>query len=417
MDVQIKPGIQALVLPDRRFKTVRIDLHFLKHVAIKDLAARSLVANILETSTQKYNNQVKFTHALSEMFGASFGVGAGKKGNTHDVGFSIIVANDKYVQGQSLIRTAIDFLNEVIMHPLRGNNGFDDETFMRQKQNMINYVKSSIEDKQYWSAQQLRSLTFGTKVIQGVPGYGLIEDLEGLQNEDVYRAYLDMIENDLIHISVSGDVDSDAVLQDLSRFEFTKRNINLGTLITNFAVLDHELKRVEHQDVKQARLNLSYNIPAFITSDDSFTAIVFNSLFGGSPQSKLFVNVREKASLAYYASSSLDLYDGILNVQTGINGMNHDQTVEIINRQLEDIQNGDFAELELNNIKKGLRSDYLAGMDQQRTAHRRGLNDYLLHRHVSAEQWLEKLDEVTKQNIEEMARRVKVRAEFFLNGD
>lgn len=417
MDVQIRPGVQALVLSDKRFKTVRIDVHLIKHATIDDLAKRSLIANILETSTKKYDDQVKFTHALSEMFGASFGVGAGKKGNAHDVGFSMVVVNDKYTEGQDLVRDAIAFLNEVIMHPLLGEHGFDDETFARQKQNMINYVKSATEDKQYWSSQQLRSLTFGTDMVQGLPSYGSLKAIESLQNEDVYHAYLDMVQNDLIHISVSGDIDSDVTRSDLNRFEFNARSIDLGELTTQFDVLKHGLKRTDQQNVQQARLNLAYNIPAHITEDAYFPAIVFNSLFGGSPQSKLFINVRERASLAYYASSNLDLYDGILNIQTGINGKNHDATIKIINQQLEEMQNGVFTDHELLNIKKGLRSDYLSGMDLQRTAHRRGLNDYLLNRHIDSKLWLERMDAVSKNDVEELAQQIKIRAEYFLNGD
>jgi predicted Zn-dependent peptidase len=417
LDVQIKPGIQALVLPTQKFKTVRIEIHFLTQATIKDLAQRALITNILETSTQKYSDQVQFTHALSEMFGASFGAGATKKGTAHDVAFSMVVANDKYIKNQNLVQDAIRFLNEVIMQPLASNGKFDDETFNRQKQNMINYVKSATEDKQYWSAQQLRQLNFGSDVIQGVAGYGRMSDLEQLQNEEVYQAYLSMIQNNLVHISVSGDVDEATIQEDLALFELEGRDVKIGSLITHFETLTQPIQKHEQQDVNQARLNLAFSFPVYMNDKTFFTAIVFNALFGGSPQSKLFINVREKASLAYYASSSLDLYNGMLNVQTGINGANHDAAVEIIQKQLTDMQNGQFTELELANIKKGLRSDYLSGMDQQRSAHRRGLNDYLLERHRTPEAWMEQLAAVTKADVEQLARQIKPRAEFFLSGE
>lgn len=417
LDVQNQSGIQTLVLPSKKFKTVRIDVHFLKYATIKDLAQRSLIANILDTSTKKYPDQVRFTHALSEMFGASFGGGAAKKGNMHDVAFSMVVANDKYIKHQNLIQDAIRFLNEVIVHPLADGKQFDEETFQRQKQNMLNYVKSATEDKQYWSAQQLRKLTFGQTVVQGIPSYGLVEDLENLKNAETYRAYLDMLKNDLVHISVSGDVNQEEIEEDLKIFELDERQFDLKPLITHFDAREKAIVKAEHQDVRQARLNLSFNIPADMTGENFFTAVVFNALFGGSPQSKLFVNVREKASLAYYASSSLDLYDGILNIQTGINGGNHDAAMQIIQQQLQDMQNGLFTESELANIKKGLQSDYLSGIDLQRTAHRRGLNDYLLNRHWSTEEWLTQINAVSKKDMEQLAQQIKIRAEYFLSGE
>ncbi|MCZ3394029.1 insulinase family protein, partial [Enterococcus faecium] len=127
----------------------------------------------------------------------------------------MVVANDKYIKHQNLIQDAIRFLNEVIVHPLADGKQFDEETFQRQKQNMLNYVKSATEDKQYWSAQQLRKLTFGQTVVQGIPSYGLVEDLENLKNAETYRAYLDMLKNDLVHISVSGDVNQEEIEEDL----------------------------------------------------------------------------------------------------------------------------------------------------------------------------------------------------------
>ncbi|RWY86482.1 EF-P 5-aminopentanol modification-associated protein YfmF [Pediococcus acidilactici] len=417
MDVQMRPGVQALIVPSKKFKTVRIDVHFLKNATVAELAPRTLVANLLETSTQRYVNQIQFTHALSAMYGASFGVGAGKKGNLHDIGFSITVANDHYTGSQSLVRMAIEFLNEVISHPLASNGRFDEQTFARQKTNLINYVDSATEDKQFWASQQLRKLAFGANRIQGVPSYGRRADLQNLQNEQVYATYLSMLRHDLVHISVSGDVDEQKVLEDLAILELPERKVQLGSVITKFNSLPKPRHRVANQAVQQARLNLAYDIPATVVSDNFHAAVVFNALFGGSPQSKLFLNVREKASLAYYASSSLDLYNGLLTVQTGIEASNYAQAKQIIQQQIVDLQAGQFTESDLTSIKAGLRSDYLAGLDLQRTIHRRGLNEYLLGFHRPAEQWLNDLDRVGAAQIVEIARQLKPRAEYFLNGD
>ncbi len=124
------------------------------------------------------------------------------------------MANDHYTGGQSLVRMAIEFLNEVISHPLASNGRFDEQTFARQKTNLINYVDSATEDKQFWASQQLRKLAFGANRIQGVPSYGRRADLQNLQNEQVYATYLSMLRHDLVHISVSGDVDEQKVLED-----------------------------------------------------------------------------------------------------------------------------------------------------------------------------------------------------------
>ena len=65
--------------------------------------------------------------------------------------------------------------------------------------------------------------------------------------------------------------------------------------------------------------------------------MVFNGLFGGFPHSKLFLNVREKHSLAYYASSSVEPFRGLLTVQTGIDGKNREKVLRLVNDQLKEI--------------------------------------------------------------------------------
>ena len=42
------------------------------------------------------------------------------------------------------------------------------------------------------------------------------------------------------------------------------------------------------------------------------------ALFGGTPNSKLFLNVREKLSLCYYCSASYNSMKGIMLVQSGV---------------------------------------------------------------------------------------------------
>ncbi len=85
----MRPGVQALIVPSKKFKTVRIDVHFLKNATVAELAPRTLVANLLETSTQRYVNQIQFTHALSAMYGASFGVGQVKKATSMTLDFQL----------------------------------------------------------------------------------------------------------------------------------------------------------------------------------------------------------------------------------------------------------------------------------------------------------------------------------------
>ncbi len=77
-------------------------------------------------------------------------------------------------------------------------------------------------------------------------------------------------------------------------------------------------ERQVREPIVQAKLNLAYQTNVYYDEPERFALMVFNGLFGGFPHSKLFMNVREKESLAYYASSSVDTFRGFMSVQTGI---------------------------------------------------------------------------------------------------
>ncbi len=104
---------------------------------------------------------------------------------------------------------------------------------------------------------------------------------------------------------------------------------------------------VERLDVGQGKLNMGLRVGATYGSDQYASLLVYNGLLGGFPHSKLFVNVREKASLAYYASSRLDGHKGIMTLQSGIEIANYEKAVQIIKEQLEAMKRGDFAEEDL----------------------------------------------------------------------
>src|SRR5690606_37284817 len=113
-----------------------------------------------------------------------------------------------------------------------------------------------------------------------------------------------------------------------------------------------EAKRVEEAlDVSQGKLNIGLALPVLASDDDYPAALVYNGILGGFPHSKLFVNVREKASLAYYASSRYDGWKGYAMIQSGIDVRNRDKALSIIEEQLAELAGGRITDAELAQTK------------------------------------------------------------------
>ena len=123
------------------------------------------------------------------------------------------------------------------------------------------------------------------------------------------------------------------------------RNVNLAISHSNQPA---DIQHVgEQQDMKQGKLHLGFSTPVTFHHPDYAKMQVTNGVFGGFAHSKLFMNVREKESMAYYASSSYASHYGLLYVMAGIDAELEDKAVTLIKEQLVALQQGDITDLEL----------------------------------------------------------------------
>lgn len=418
MRLTINKGIDLICIKNDKFKNNRIEIHFLRPINdIKNMSYRALLSNILETSTQTYDDQVKMSKALSNMYGARFGSGVNKQGKEHDLYFVMSFSNDYYINySEELFSKSINFLKEVILKPLTINNEFKPDVFQLQKENLLNRIVSMNDDKQYYAMNQLKLLNYGEDDLQGLPSYGTLTEIKRIKNKELYDYYQEMIQKDLIKIISVGDIESKQVEENFRSWNLSSRSDEINDITTKFEPVDKVLEKIDYKKVQQAKLNLAYEIPVFNRGKNYFTGLVFNALFGGTPQSKLFINVREKAQLAYYANSTLDLYNGMMLVQMGIDPKNKEIALKIVDEQLKNMQDN-ITSIELQEAKLGLKSSYLSNLDQEKFLSQKSLLDELLKTTISESDWLQKLDQVNLKEVVDLAKVTKLRSIYFLTKD
>lgn len=417
MQTQLAKGVQLTTVVSHQFKTNQIIVNFRAPIKRDDITKRALLSNLLETSSADYPDQRALAHALASMYGAAFGAGVSRKGPTHNLRLALTVANEHYLATtQPLTQQAIEFLQRIILKPLVHDGQFDQATFDRQVTNLKAAISSVDDDKQYYAAQKLNEALFTADPAQQVPSYGTVADLATITSKDLYAYYQQLLSDDQIDIIVAGDIDEAAVLAQWQQVGFSDRLTPRPRPFYRHQNTQHYTERQEQQSLSQAKLNLGYDFPVFYRGEHYYAALVFNELFGGSPLSKLFMNVREKASLAYYASSSLDTFRGVLKVQAGIDSANHDQVLKIIAEQLTAIQNGDFTDELVDQLKLGLINDFESSLDSQRTFAIQALIDDLTQQYVSDQDWLARVQAVTRPQIIAVAKLVTLNNGFFLSG-
>lgn len=408
-------GVYLHLLPEKKYKTIRINIRFSQVLREDNSTLRTLLASVLETNAKNYPTQRHVSQVLADLYGASFGINVGKKGTRHIVTISMNLVNDKFLTEKNITQKAISFLKEMLFAPNITNDLFHEETFLREKENLLSYLKSVYEDKQTYSSLELQKLYFKDPA-QGIPSFGLKEQLEKVTNAQLVEAYTEMIEEDKVDILVVGDVTEEEMVSLFSEFPFKEREeaIEKVTYQQEFSPVIRE--KQERQEISQAKLNLAYRVKSSSVSEDYFTAVIFNGLFGGFPHSKLFLNVREKESLAYYASSSLDTFRSYLSVQTGIEGKNRDHVLHLITEQLEILQRGEISDLELMQTKANLKNQFLMTQDSPQGQMELYFRQVFLNECITEEMWLKKLGAVTVEDVSQYAKDVRLESIYFLEG-
>ncbi|GGA62530.1 EF-P 5-aminopentanol modification-associated protein YfmF [Ornithinibacillus halotolerans] len=404
--VTIKEEVKKLdsynlhLIPNEKFKTVHIVVKLKAPLDRETITKRALLPLILQQGPRKYPTRKEFQIALENLYGAVLSIDGGKKGNNHILSFRLEVANEKFIPNESdVLKQAIRLVNDVIFQPNVANNCFDETIFNREKETLRQKIRSVVDDKmRYANMRLIDEMCEGEAYQIHVSGYE--EDLDKLTAADLYEYYRSLLKEDQIDIYILGDLDK-VYMEELVGESFQRDQISQRT-----ESKDEQLNKkkepqeiIEKQNVQQAKLHIGYRTN-ITYKDDNYPALqVFNGILGGFPSSKLFINVREKNSLAYYASSRLESHKGLLFVFSGIAPEDYEKARDIMRQQMDAMKNGDITEEELSETKDLIVNQLLETLD-----HPQGIIE-MLYQQVIAEVELsphELIENIKKVNLEEV---------------
>lgn len=414
MRLKLKSGIYLTVVPVKQFKTVRVAVNLIAPLTPGVQAKRLLLANLLENCTAEFPNQAAIARQLAKLYGAGFGVTVNRRGNSHSLSFILNCLNDE-VGNTSLLEDGMDFLKQVIFHPLTDENGFEANDFLRERRNLKQAVISAADNKQLTTYLALQKAYF-TDLVQQEPSFGTLEQLENLNAANLFQYYQTCLAQDQVEIIVLGDVTQGQAEQLAEKLDFKPRAKQDFGLFYQQTWQPKLRQNSFKQTVSQSKFDLAFSLPIYYDQAEFAAALVFDAIFGGLPLSRLFVNVREKRGLAYYASSSFDSFRGILAVQTGIDAANKERAQEVICQQLRELQQGRISQVELADAKKMLLNDYQSQLDSQSSQLRRALLTNLTGSDLTGRKWEQALDKVGTEQVAAVAQQAKLQASSYLQG-
>lgn len=276
-------------------------------------------------------------------------------------------------------------------------------------------IQSVYDDKmRYSNLRLIQEMCSGEPYALNVNGE--LESVNQINAENLFEYYQQALAEDELDLYIIGDIDEDEVYKTASDLiKFQDRTPKEAKKIS-VRTKDKVNEVIEKQDVKQGKLNIGYRTNVVYGDPDYYALQLFNGIFGGFSHSKLFRNVREKASLAYYAASRLESHKGLMMVMSGIDSKNYQQAVQIINEQMLAMKNGDFTDEEIDQTKAVIRNQLLETIDTSR-----GIVEVLYHNVVSKQPidlqtWFEGMEQVTREDIVKVAQKIEADTIYFLTG-
>ena len=416
---ELKQGIKLHCIDTNKFKT-NLFAFFITIPLSKDTVTKNaLIPALLRQGTANLKTQEEINIKLEELYGAIFDCGIDKIGDNLVLKFYMETLNDEYVPTkENLLEQATNLLFDLILNPYIENEGFKEEYLATEKENMKTLINSKIDNKDRYAFNRCIEEMYQNKPY-GLYKYGTIEDLEKIGTKDLYEQYINIINNCKIDIFVSGNIEPNSVFELISKDE----NINKLQAREGKYILNNEKTEVkeeveitkleEKMDVTQGKLILGLDIFNNELGTKYITKI-YNVILGEGATSKLFQNVREKASLAYTTRSNYVYQKNNIFIRCGIEIPNYEKAVEIIKKQLEDMKNGDFTDEDLMNAKKYMVSGLEAIQDEQDSEITYYLGQELSGTLVTVQEYMDKTNAVTREQVQDIANQIKINTIYFL---
>lgn len=412
------PGVTLYVQSTKKYKTTSVYVYMHSPLARETVTATALVPMALVRGSREFPSTAALARHLDELYGAAIGGDVGQRGEVQSLLFRLNIPNEKFIPGENgLLERGMRTFASVLLDPLVEAHGFKADYVAQEKKNLGQMIEGLINSKPAYARQKCLEVMCKDEPYS-LYRYGRREDLDGISAADVYQRYQTLLKTAPIDIFVVGDVTDQEALGLVSRHLRFPESDNRRLPTTSVRREAGGMQKAEESHaLNQGVLVVGMRTGAVVTDDQYFPLLVAGGVLGSYSHSKLFENVREKHSLAYYAYSSLDTTKGVALMYAGIDFDNYEKTVDIMLEQIKELQAGNISDYELDATQRSLVNDVLAAEDRPGQMVDLAVAGVLTGRPLSLQERVEGIRTVTKEQIASVAQRFQPEAVFFLTNN
>ena len=415
--IELSPGVVLRHYPDKRFKKCALSVQLLRPMCDEEAALNALLPAVLLRGTVGHPDLRAITWRLDELYGASVNTMVRRVGDIQTVGFYMSLMEPRFaLEGEQVLAEGIGFLRELLLEPVTENGAFDPEFVDSEKKNLISAIESELNDKRaYTAARMIRQMCQGDSF--AVSRLGRPEDVAAITPEGLYDHYRKILGESRAEIFYVGAAEAEQVAELLMPLaKCLAGRAGKAPEHHPFVPTAQPGEFFEEMDVSQGKLSMGFTTPVTIGHRDFAAMQVFNALYGAGMTSKLFVHVRERLSLCYYANSAYYGSKGIFTVSSGIDEEHYETAKGEILRQLDLCAQGQISAEELSSAKSAIISSLRATPDSPGALEGYYATAAMSGLELDIAEYIAAVEAVTAQDAARCAAGVKLHTVYFLKG-
>lgn len=418
--IKLNERIFIHLMKTDKFKSNVVAAFLLTDLDKETVTKNALIPAVLRRGTAKLKTMKDISIKMDEMYGAVFDASTDKIGDKQAIQLYASTINNKFaLNGEDLLSETLDFMFDAIYNPYLENGIFSEEYVNGEKETLRDLIKSKINNKGSYALIRCTEETFGDDPY-ALFKYGREEDLDGITASNLYEQYQMLLNKSEKHFYICGDVEEVKI-----REFFEKKYENIPTTLEMIHEPEYRTKKSElnitevkevreKMDVTQGKLVLAYDVDVDLSASSFYKMTLYNTILGASSNSKLFQNVREKASLAYTTRSTYLKHKGVLFVTAGIELDKYEKALELIKVQVNDMAEGNFTDEDIKDAKVFLKNLFSSIKDDQVTLVELSIGNFVLGLDATIDEMIASFEQVTREDIIEVANKVRLVTNYYL---
>lgn len=412
-------GIGLTCVTTPKFKRAVLRAALVLPLGGPDAALRAALPHVLRRGTVRLPDLRAFGAALDEMYGARIEAMVSKEGDNLVIGFLSDVIDEKYASGaEGLTERVVRLLADLLYDPYVQDGVFSPDYTAGERVNLMDRIAAQKNDPRAYAPKRLTELmcegeAFGQSVL------GTAAQAERITEQKLFAAYQRALSEGRMELFYCGTMPPDTIEELFLKALPERRTDNLYAAHTEVvAQPKNEVREVtEELPVTQGKLSMGFRTGGnSLTGGDPLSYWMFQVLYGGSTSAKLFLNVREKLSLCYYASAQFISAKGLMIVNSGIENDKYEVTKREILHQLQLCRDGDISADEIENARRTLISAWRAMLDEPVQLERYWLAQAIAGTMTQPEERIEAVQTVTQERVIAAANATALDTVYFLKG-